>query len=41
VKVVNVVFMDFNKAFYTVPHSSILNKLLAVKNWLNTRAQGL
>ena len=48
-KVVDVVFWDFSKAFDTVPHGVLLNKLSNsemsrytvrwMKNWLNSRAQ--
>ncbi|KAK4818192.1 hypothetical protein QYF61_008576 [Mycteria americana] len=48
-KVVDVVFLDFSKAFYTATHSTLLDKLSNcgmsrftvhwVKNWLNGRAQ--
>jgi len=45
-KVVDVVYMDFSKAFHTVPHSMLLEKLAVcgctlcwIKNWLNAPAQ--
>jgi len=48
-KAVDVIYLDFSKAFVTVPHSILLEKLAAhgldgctlrwVKNWLNGRAQ--
>ncbi|KAK4822903.1 hypothetical protein QYF61_023266 [Mycteria americana] len=48
-KAVDVVFLDFSKAFHTVLHSILLDRLsncgmsgwtvLWVKNWLNSRAQ--
>jgi len=44
-KAVDVVYIDFNKAFYTVSHSILLDKLAVngldgctlywIKNWLN------
>jgi len=47
-KAVDVVFRDFSKAFDTVPHSILLDKLSScgmrrylvhrIKNWLNGRA---
>jgi len=46
---VDVIYLDFSKAFYTVPHSVLLEKITAhgldactlhwIKNWLNGRAQ--
>jgi len=46
---VDVVYLDFSKAFVTVPHSILLEKLAAhgldgctlrwIKNWLNSRVQ--
>jgi len=48
-KAMDVIYLDFNKAFDTVPHSVLLEKLAAhgldgctlcwVKNWLNGQAQ--
>jgi len=48
-KAVDVIYLDFSKAFDTVPHSSLLEKLGVhglggctlcwIKNWLNGRAQ--
>jgi len=48
-KAVDVAYVDFSKAFDTVPHSNLLEKLAArgldgctlcwIKNWLNGRAQ--
>jgi len=48
-KTVNVIYLDFSKAFDAVPHSILLEKLAAhgldgctlhwIKNWLNGRAQ--
>ena len=50
-KAVDVVFLNFSKAFDTVPHSTLLDKLSNcemgrctlcwVKNWLKTRLKGL
>ncbi|KAK4828359.1 hypothetical protein QYF61_026020 [Mycteria americana] len=50
-KAVDVVFLDFSKAFGTVPHSILLDKLSNcgmsgltvcwVKNWLKGRAQSV
>jgi len=48
-KAVDVAYLDFSKAFDTVPHSILLEKLAAqgldgctlrwIKNWLNGQAQ--
>jgi len=48
-KAVDVIYLDFSKAFDIVPHSILLEKLAAqgldgctlhwIKNWLNGRAQ--
>ena len=48
-KAVNVVYLDFSKAFDTVPHNILMEKLAAhgldghtlcwVKHWLDSRAQ--
>jgi len=50
-KAVDVVFLDINKAFDTVPHSTLLDKMSCsgmngfmvcwVKNWLKGTAQGV
>jgi len=50
-KAVDVVYLDFSKAFVTVPHNTLMEKLAAhgldrrmlwwVKHWLDGQAQGV